>query len=119
MQCPDCHGQLTDILYEGVSIQSCPKCKGYWLDEKALQEIESKRVISISRDRVHAKPRPYDGTRTCPACSIPMQKAKYGKYVPRTIDSCPQCRKIWLDEGELEDIQVAHEMYEENTGKVK
>ena len=119
MQCPDCHGQLTDILYEGVSIQSCSKCKGNWLDEKALQEIESKRVLSISRDHGHSKPRPYDGSRTCPACSITMQKAKYGKYFPRTIDKCPQCQKIWLDEGELEDIQVAHEMYLENTGKAK
>jgi len=48
-----------------------------------------------------------------------MDKEKYGKYVPRTIDKCPQCGNIWLDEGELEDIQVAYEMYEENTKRVK
>lgn len=48
-----------------------------------------------------------------------MKKTKYGKYLPKTIDKCPQCGVIWLDEGELEDIQVAYEMYDENTNRRK
>ena len=34
-------------------------------------------------------------------------------------DKCPQCNDIWLDKGELEDIQVAQEIHDENTNKVK
>lgn len=119
MQCPTCSGQLTPILYEGVNIHVCPKCKGSLLDEPKLGEIERKREVLISRNHGHTNTSHYEGTRICPNCDIAMTKAKYGKYAPKTIDKCPQCNNIWLDEGELEDIQVAYEMYDENTNKVK
>ena len=119
MQCPNCPDQLTATLYEGVDIHVCSSCKGILLNEQKLGEIEKKRELVISRDQGHTKSNHYDGTRFCPDCDISMDKAKYGKYVPRTIDKCPQCKNIWLDKGELEDIQVAYEMYEENTKKVK
>ena len=119
MQCPGCHGQLSATSYEGVKIHSCSLCRGNWLDEKSLHEIEIKRVITISREQGHTKTGHYEGARCCPVCDVRMEKAKYGKYIPRTIDKCPQCATIWLDEGELEDIQVAFEMYEENTGKAR
>ena len=119
MQCPNCSNQLTATLYEGFNIHVCSSCKGRLLDEQKLGEIEKKRGLYISRDQGHTDSNHYDGTRFCPGCDTKMEKAKYGKYVPRTIDKCPQCNNIWLDEGELEDIQVAYEMYEENTTKAK
>ena len=119
MQCPNCSNQLTATLYEGFNIHVCSSCKGRLLDEQKLGEIEKKRELYISRDQGHTDSNHYDGTRFCPGCDTKMEKAKYGKYIPRTIDKCPQCNNIWLDEGELEDIQVAYEMYEENTTKAK
>jgi len=119
MQCPNCPNQLSATLYEGVDIHLCPSCKGILLDEQKLGEIEKKRELVISREQGHTKSNHYDGSRFCPDCDVKMDKEKYGKYVPRTIDKCPQCGNIWLDEGELEDIQVAYEMYEENTKRVK
>jgi Zn-finger nucleic acid-binding protein len=106
-------------MYEGVRIYVCSSCNGRLLDEQKLGEIEKKRELYISREQGHTNSSHYDGTRFCPDCDIKMEKAKYGQYVPRTIDKCPQCNNIWLDKGELEDIQVAYEMYEENTKKVK
>lgn len=119
MQCPACSGQLEEALYEGVKIHTCPSCKGNLLDENRLIEIEKACEQVLSREKGHTETRHYEGTRTCPACSIAMEKAKYGKYIPKTIDKCPQCHDIWLDRGELEDIQVAYEIYDENTNKVK
>lgn len=119
MQCPVCRGQLEAALYEGVNIHTCPSCKGNLLDEERLGEIEKLRERVISREKGHTDTRHYEGTRVCPNCSIPMEKAKYGKYIPKTIDQCPQCKDIWLDKGEMEDIQVAYEIYDENTNKVK
>jgi Zn-finger nucleic acid-binding protein len=119
MQCPNCPNQLTATLYEGVDIRYCPSCKGSLLDEQKLGEIERKREVVISREQGHTKSNHYEDSQFCPDCDIAMEKTKYGKYVPRTIDKCPQCNNIWLDEGELEDIQVAYEMYEENTKKAK
>ena len=119
MHCPDCSGQLTSILYEGVDINQCSKCKGILLDEQKLNKIETSREETISRKIKHNKSRSHESSLSCPTCNIQMQKSKYGKYTPKTIDKCPQCNNIWLDEGELEDIQVAHEMYEDNINKGK
>ena len=117
MQCPSCRVQLATILYERIEIQQCQLCKGILLDEKSLGEIETRRIRFIARDKSHTVTNHYDGDRTCPGCDVTMEKTKYGKYSPKTIDKCPQCKVIWLDEGELEDIQVAYELFDENTNK--
>lgn len=119
MQCPYCSGQLTSISYEGIDILHCSSCDGKLLDEQKLNKIETSREESISRDKRHSKSRSHEGSRICPACNVQMQKSKYGKYTLKTIDKCPQCNNIWLDAGELEDIQVDYEMYEENINKGK
>lgn len=119
MQCPNCPEQLLAILYERIDIHQCPACKGTLLDEQSLRQIERVRGRYIARNTSHTVAPPYDGPRRCPSCDVTMKKAKYGKYSPKTIDKCPQCHVIWLDEGELEDIQVAYELYEENTSKKK
>ena len=119
MKCPDCKGDLTQIFYEEVPIHFCSDCNGRLVDEQKLEKIEIARRVKVPRDKKHSKPAYYEVGRVCPACEVPMQKAKYGKYTPRTIDKCPECNSIWLDEGELEDIQVAYEMYEDNVNKGK
>ena len=119
MQCPGCGGQLSSVLYEGIDIHHCSSCNGRLLDEQKLSQIEITRKESISRNKEHSKSSSHESLRTCPACNVQMQKSQYGKYTPWIIDKCPQCNNIWLDEGELEDIQVAYELYEENINKGK
>ena len=119
MQCPDCRGELAATSYEDIDIHYCPGCNGRLLDEEKLQKIESSRIEIIKRNKKYSKSRYFEKSRDCPACDVPMQKSKYGKFTPRNIDKCPQCSSIWLDEGELEDLQVAQEMYEENINRRK
>lgn len=42
-----------------------------------------------------------------------MKKYRYGKNKRIIVDQCPACKGIWLDDGELEAIQHAHERWEE------
>tara|TARA_R110002072_G_scaffold74374_4_gene176245 strand:- start:20598 stop:21770 length:1173 start_codon:yes stop_codon:yes gene_type:complete len=119
MQCPDCNSELTPIFYEEVSIHFCSGCKGRLLDAQKLSKIEASREERFERNKKHSKATSFEGVRTCPSCSIQMKKVKYGKFSPKVIDKCLQCSNIWLDEGELEDIQVAYEMYEDNINKGK
>lgn len=119
MQCPDCNGALIPVFYEEVKIHFCPACKGRLLNEQKLNKIEASRDESVERNKKHSKTKSFEGVRSCPACNVQMEKAKYGKFSPKIIDKCPQCTNIWLDEGELEDIQVAHEMYQDNINKGK
>lgn len=119
MQCPDCNSELASIFYEEVNIHFCSGCKGRLLDEQKLNKIETSREETFERNKKHSKSKSFEGVRSCPSCDIQMEKVKYGKFSPKVIDKCPQCSSIWLDEGELEDIQVAYEMYEDNVNKGK
>jgi Zn-finger nucleic acid-binding protein len=87
------------------------------LDEEKLHQIEINREEPIPREQVHVKFNRLKTSRVCPNCNVGMEKSKYGKYFPLTIDKCMQCQSIWLGEGALEDIQIAYEMHDENTNK--
>ena len=119
MQCPNCNSELTATLYEEVNIHFCSACKGRLLNEQKLNKIETSREKSFDQSKKHSKSKSFKGIRSCPSCNIQMEKVKYGKFSPKIIDKCPQCSNIWLYQGELEDIQVAHEMYEDNLNKRK
>ena len=41
---------------------------------------------------------------TCPVCQGPMREVAHDAVV---IDTCTQCRGVWLDRGELEKIGAA------------
>jgi Zn-finger nucleic acid-binding protein len=119
MQCPDCSNQLMPIFYEDVQIHFCAACKGRLLNEQKLNKIETSRDESFERNKKYSQSRSFESLRSCPGCNMQMEKIKYGKFSPKTIDKCPQCSNIWLDEGELEDIQIAYEMYQDNLNKGK
>ncbi|MEM7165297.1 MAG: zf-TFIIB domain-containing protein [Planctomycetota bacterium] len=41
---------------------------------------------------------------TCPECEMPMEVKNFEDVL---IDTCPSCRGVWLDRGELQKI-IAH-----------
>ena len=38
----------------------------------------------------------------CPQCQQPMTKKSRGDV---TLDACPQCRGLWFDSGEIDDLK--------------
>jgi len=43
MQCPKCHQPLQGVDYEGVHLETCPRCGGHWLDADELGSIVKAR----------------------------------------------------------------------------
>ena len=39
MKCPRCDGSLQETQFEGVSIDTCDKCGGVWLDSGELEQL--------------------------------------------------------------------------------
>jgi len=116
MKCPTCETVLGRIKYEGVDIEACPECRGVWLDGRRLRHIERRREVIVDEDaarRVTSKPETPESQRACPRCTQPMKKYRYGKNKRIIVDQCPACKGIWLDDGELEAIQHAHQRWEE------
>ena len=42
MQCPRCDGHLKESAVEGVTIDTCEKCGGVWLDSGELEQLTRK-----------------------------------------------------------------------------
>ena len=42
MQCPRCDGNLKEIKFEEVLIDTCDKCGGVWLDSGELEQLTKK-----------------------------------------------------------------------------
>ena len=44
MQCPRCDGSLQENTFENVSIDTCDKCGGVWLDSGELEQVTRKEA---------------------------------------------------------------------------
>ena len=110
MQCPSCDDVLHRIEYEGMPICTCPGCKGEFLDGRELKYIERKQEIQFDRAErnrlLFGKTGPRKEKRLiCPRCGNHMSKGRYRK-TEVIIDHCKSCSGVWLDDQELEKIQV-------------
>lgn len=103
--------------YEGVTIDECGQCASVWLDRGELGPILDTRdaEFTIERralyfERLRSGVRRGDAPpRACPVCGVEMQVFNYGGNSGVFLDRCPDKHGLWLDPGELENIQIAME----------
>ncbi|RYZ60369.1 MAG: hypothetical protein EOP07_00870 [Proteobacteria bacterium] len=113
MKCPNCHGNMTATPYESVTIDVCETCGGAWLDDGEIASIvkdktkafsESTKLSAVAAkgsDRSDAK------ALNCPKCNSPMLINQYAYGSGVFIDRCPNKHGVWLDQNELERIQIS------------
>jgi Zn-finger nucleic acid-binding protein len=101
----------------GVEIDRCPGCGGTFLDHGELQRIEGeardhRKVRSAERldgavRRAYARARaPGDRPQlACPSCGEEMFEREWGYGSQIMADVCIGCRGVWLDGGEIEDVE--------------
>ena len=107
MKCSKCR---TEIMiretYEGIEVDRCPACKGLYLDIGELKGLINKNMgntadtlgFSSTSDHMN-KVRAF-----CFRCKKDMQ-AMIGPGDIR-VEKCPECRSIFLDQGELASLQL-------------
>ena len=127
MRCPRDGQELTSRIYEAdVEIDECPACHGTFLDHGELERIQA----AVEKDHRKDLATPVDSVREelaaereealplvdCPKCSARMERRRYGLGLQTVIDSCPNGDGIWLDRGELEELE---RFYERSQGEVE
>lgn len=119
MKCPKCNVELKEILYEGVTVDTCPSCEGEWLDKNDISTIIDARTVVFTNDEIDK----VKGVREpvvvqimqplkpvlCPRCNIQMKQINYSYSTGIIVDRCPRCEGIWLGKDELEHIQIVME----------
>jgi Zn-finger nucleic acid-binding protein len=113
MRCPNCKGILCRIDYEGIPVCTCPDCQGEFVDYSRLRRIGGKQEVQFEKTEAkrlkHIKTGPeIEKQRICPRCGNLMAKGIY-RTTDVIIDYCKSCRGVWLDDQELEKIQVLDE----------
>ena len=110
MECPKCHKPLGTVAIGGVRVERCTQCGGTWYDKdqlRVLKDKESRGDYSwidfdlwkdIGKFRARRQQR-----YSCPRDGLPMTTVHYGD-TSIAVDICSQCRGIWLDKGEYEEI---------------
>ncbi|MEW6075626.1 MAG: zf-TFIIB domain-containing protein [Candidatus Omnitrophota bacterium] len=128
MQCPRCNEQLKEMFYEGVTIDTCEKCEGEWLDSGeiiAINKVREKTFSDAEKNKAKGaqkagKPATHSqGPLQCPHCKVPMASSNYSYSTGIIIDRCPSCNGLWLDKDELEHIQVVIEEWDKKTPELQ
>jgi Zn-finger nucleic acid-binding protein len=100
MDCPGCESELRRRrLKNGVVIDSCPDCKGTWLDRGELSRFtRKKRHAQESADELT-----WDSTysdRNCCRCGEQMFSGEFAES-DIEVDYCRSCEGLWFDAREL------------------
>ncbi len=121
MRCINDGDEMTRMTWEAdVEVDRCPTCGGTWLDHGELEQLQSTVERDYSEDlarpaiddiraafaRAHAS---VADNRLCPQCDVPMEQREHGYTSQVMVDTCPGCRGVWLDKGELKALEVFFE----------
>jgi len=104
MNCPKCGAQLVNKYYKGmIEVDSCPVCRGMWLDFSELDKLEDVVFDDDARKGSLA----HFQTKThypCPRCGAALDEFQYRLYDLR-LDTCAENgHGFWLDAGEDERV---------------
>lgn len=103
--CPTCNVQMRSRNMSSFQVDECPLCDGLWFDD---QEPE-KMVCTAASPQFFFEPIAFDdsrkkvpeGQRRCPRCEVVMDVFEV-RDLP--VDVCMNCRGLWLDRRELQQI---------------
>lgn len=120
LKCPRCRGGLARQRYEGVEVEFCAACWGYWLDRGELKAILKTRALQFSeeeRDAIlkemaretarHADTGAATEPAPCARCGKRMHPVRV-QGTPVRVDLCRE-HGVWLDTGELKALQIFNE----------
>lgn len=122
-RCPRCHAPLVERFYEGAPGLHCVFCRGWLLEERALQAILARREEVFGKEEFEKLRKWRDAQKgtpwtccdfpdvNCPDCGERMSKRFHHVTTKVVVDQCrnPSCGRVWLDGGELEAIQILME----------
>lgn len=114
-KCPTCSVNLSLYKVFGINVESCPKCKGVFLDKDELRILKDRsqkgswqtlRWMDNELEAVGAV-NVMPSKRTCPKCTSDKQAKLVSTSFGASniiIDWCPECHGIWLDRDEFQEI---------------
>ena len=123
MQCPRCDVALNPTKLDGISVETCPACKGTWLDQTELSQLEATVEPDPAWREGTIEWKQRDGKLHCPACGEEMESFDYRDDGVQ-LDTCKAQHGYWLDVGEGDAVEDAmkdrvHDLHRAQTAEIK
>jgi Zn-finger nucleic acid-binding protein len=120
MDCPRDGTVLGATNYEGFEVDKCGACGGVWLDAGELEAIQNKADHAHHAHRSEKVPDQVQRAINevaqleakpikCPKCGDTMVARDYGLGAQIVIDTCPRDCGVWLDVGEIQELEKFYE----------
>lgn len=112
MNCPVCHVGMKSKLYSDNRLFECDKCRGHLVEQFRMNKIQrriNKDLIGLIKESVEADSHDTDQHLRCPRCRNRMDKKFVRGGLSFHVDECRNCKFVWLDGGELAEIQLDYE----------
>lgn len=101
--CVECGKPCVTLNVRNVTIDYCPRCRGYWFEPGEL-----KTVADEARDVPSAHLRHREGRFCCPACGRRMTEHVFQAPANLLVDRCPNHHGVYLEAGELKRVFGLH-----------
>lgn len=108
--CPRCAERLTRGALDGCPVEYCLSCHGILFEGPLFGHIVRTRRADFAGADAAIKPvNPHELARNvpCPGCRRSMEVHPYYGPGNVVIDSCAACALVWLDAGEMAQIERA------------
>ena len=111
MDCPKCRASMETVEFgTDIVVKRCTGCHGLFCSWQTLQRLReewlSEAVLDQGSAAVGAKQNSMLDI-SCPDCSATMVAVRDPKQSLITLDSCPACDGVFLDAGELTNMNSA------------
>lgn len=105
MICPHCENVSLDeiTVHGGIEVDECPRCKGIWFDKGEIGSYLQFSKDMPGLDALEAKAE--ETSRLCPRCRSRLRERQFVPESAIRIDVCQDCDGVWLDGGELHQIE--------------
>lgn len=106
-RCPVCATLLSRRKIGDVEIDGCSGCGGIWLDDGELAAFaRAPDLLHRAADSVRATQTPIAPSRSgaCPKDGAGLRPFEWPRFPGLKLDSCPTCRGVWFDSGELKAL---------------
>lgn len=106
MNCPKCNSSMNLLPHLPYSAQKCSNCHGLWFkggEKDVVAALKDAECLDSPETNIAAN---YNSQRDidCPACQTKMIKMADKSQLHIKFESCPSCRGIFFDAGELTDL---------------
>ncbi len=103
---------MTSKLYLQNKLFECEKCRGHLVEQFRMNKIQrriNKDLLGLVHEIVAVDSRDAGQDLRCPRCRNRMDKKLLRGGLSFHVDECRNCKFVWLDGGELAEIQLDYE----------